>query len=168
VPRNDDALTVSEPSSKPIRLGVTRSSRAGSWSVPDGEPQLWARFDGGLAVQALQGQGEFFIAGVTWRDQHDNLVVLRQLVLWADDRERWPTALDAVEASLRQAVEADDFQSVLGRAWAALLVGDDTHESLLSDAAARLARDAATLSGYPPETQAIAEAVQERLGADAE
>lgn len=131
-------------------------------------PHLWALFDRSLIMQALQGHGEFFIPNGTYREQHDETLVLRQLVLWADDREKWPVALAAVESTLRQSAEANDLQKVVGLAWAALLVGDDMHEVLLTDEAVQLAGIAATQPGYPPETEAIAQAVRHRLAADSE
>lgn len=131
-------------------------------------PHLWALFDRGFVIQALQGQGEFFLPSVTYREQHDEALVLRQLVLWADDREKWPVAQAAVEGALREAAEANDLQKVVGLAWAALLVGDDVHEVLLTDEAVQLAGLAATQPGHPPETEAIARAVRHRLDADTE
>ena len=131
-------------------------------------PYIWGLFDRGFIIPSLHGDGEFFIPNATYRDQHDEALVLRQLVLWADDREKWPVALAAVESTLRQATEANDSQKVLGLAWAALLVGDDMHEVLLTDQAAQLAGLAAMQPGYPPETEAIAQAVRHRLDADTE
>ena len=131
-------------------------------------PRLWAWFDDGLAVQALRGEGEFFIPGVTWRDRHDELLVLRHLVLWADDRESWPSALASVEGAMQQATDAGDFKTVVGLAWAALLVGDDMHEALLTDKAVQLAIHAARLPGHLAETQAVAEAVIHLLESDTE
>ena len=104
-------------------------------------------------MQALLGDVEFFIPGATRRDQHDDLLVLHQLALWADERENWPSALAAVETALRQAADVDDLRIALGLAWAALLVGDDIHEALLTDNATQLARRAATSPGYPAETE---------------
>jgi hypothetical protein len=131
-------------------------------------PKLWGWFDRGLIVAALHGHGEFFIPGVTWRERHDRQLVLRQLILWADDREQWSITLGAVETALREAADPDNQPEAIDLAWAAVLVGDDMHEELLTDTARLLARDLSSKSGYPPETQAQAEALSEKLGRGAD
>jgi len=128
------------------------------------DPRVWGWFDKGEIIPALRGHDDYFIPGPTWRERHDELLVLRQLVLWADDRDEWPIALRAVETALRLTIEAGDEPDALGLAWAAVLVGDNMHETLLTEEAMSLVRDISAVSDCSPETRAVAEALIERLG----
>jgi hypothetical protein len=127
-------------------------------------PTLWARFDRGEAVSAIEGSGEYFIGSVTDRDRHDETLVLRQLAYWADEREKWPEPLAAVEKAIDLAVADGEVPKALGIGWAAMLVENGTHEALLTGRATEIIRDLAARDGLETEAEAVALCIRERLG----
>ena len=123
--------------------------------------RIWSWFDQGDAVSAILGVGDFRIHSHTWRSQHDDLLVLRELCGWADDRDRWPDARAAVAQAISESPTSD---AALGLVWAAFLVGDDLHEQLVTEDQASTVLDGVDLSeSASDEDQAVRRAVRDRI-----
>ncbi len=84
-------------------------------------------FESGNATNALLGRGPYFVAETTYRDQHDRLLVLDQLLRWADPRDRLDTAGHAFMEALRTTVADSDITAAYDLVWSYLLVRKD-HE----------------------------------------
>lgn len=48
--------------------------------------KIWKWFDEGNIVNVLIGRKDYFIPDVTFRDRHDLMLVIRQLLLWSKAR----------------------------------------------------------------------------------
>jgi len=81
-------------------------------------PELWAQFDAGHALEALCGQGKFFFPHHTYRTWHDDSFVLSQLCDWAADRGKVREASDAFMAALREHLVAERVDWVFSLVWA--------------------------------------------------
>ena len=143
-----------------------RSRVSTSGKIAPVNERLWRWFDNGHAVEALLGREGHFIPSVTYRERHDDVLVLNQLASWADDRGRWDELVQAVDDAVRQAVADDDLRTGFGIAWAAIIVGDDTSNAMFDPSAMLQVLDEAMrdYEGSDPEVAAIAERVLPRLG----
>jgi hypothetical protein len=123
--------------------------------------RIWSWFDQGNAVSAILGVGDFRIHSHTWRSHHDDLLVLRELCGWADDRDQWPAARAAVAQAIS---ESPTSNAALGLVWAAFLVGDGLHEQLVTEDQASTVLDGGDLSeSASDDDQAVRQAVRDRV-----
>lgn len=122
--------------------------------------RLWRAFDDGHAVACLLGDGDWLIRDYTWGD-HDALLVVGQLVDWAEARDKAADAGSALrEAVSRAAVRdvAEAYQIV----WTVIVIEDDGGQPVPvtgRDLAALLPPIPATAG---PETRGIAKRLQDR------
>jgi hypothetical protein len=93
-------------------------------------PMIQAWFDDRKAVEALLGEGEFFIGGTTYRATHDRLLVIRQLLLWAVEHDGWNQAAVALDEAIARLVEEQSVREAFDLVWCYLLVRRDMNEEL--------------------------------------
>lgn len=51
--------------------------------------RLFRLFDKGKAKDSLLGENEYFIPDVTYRDKHNSVLVLDQLILWCEENNKY-------------------------------------------------------------------------------
>jgi len=63
--------------------------------------QIWSWFEDGKVEEALRGNGSFFIPDITFREEHNLILVIGQLILWATgvNAQKAAEAFDAVVRS---------------------------------------------------------------------
>ena len=84
--------------------------------------KLWTWFERGQAPQALCGQREFFIGNHTYRDRHDDGLVLDQLSDWAATNEKPDEASSAFTQALRDHLSAGRGSDVIGLVWSYMVL----------------------------------------------
>lgn len=130
--------------------------------------QLGHWFDSGHVTEALLGGEPYFIAETTFRDRHDRVLVVDQLLLWAADRDRLDEAARAFMNALRTAVGDGDVWAAYDLIWAYLLVRADhgTDLALNTDDVRRALDEADRLEdGALASVLAIRDQVRDELAA---
>lgn len=119
--------------------------------------KMWAWFEQGRASQALRGQGDFFVANNTYRDRHDDGLVLSQLSDWVAASGSATHASSALSEALEAHLEAGRAERVVGLVWAYMVASQYQEMSFALDlgrvreilAAAELVEDApSALAGF--------------------
>lgn len=132
--------------------------------------QICEWFESGHIADAILGAPPFFLGEVTYRESHDRVLVLDQLVLWAKDERRRREAVAGLRASLEATLLDDDSWAAYDIVWSYLLVADDRGFGLPIDFV-ELAGFLDELGSQHPgiadddAVAAIRERVRERLGA---
>lgn len=90
--------------------------------------QLAQWFDAGKAKEALLGSDTYFLPETTYRDRHDRLLAVDQLLLWATRHGRVQDFAKAFLAALETAVADHDAWTAYDLVWSYLLVRRD-HET---------------------------------------
>jgi hypothetical protein len=75
--------------------------------------RLWKLFDAGRAADSLRGSGSYFVADVTYRNEHDRILVIGQMLDWAQTRGLPDAVLAAVSLVVEAAVEELEFDAAL-------------------------------------------------------
>jgi hypothetical protein len=114
--------------------------------------QITRWFDEGHAKEAILGGEPFFVPETTFRDRHDRVLVLDQLLLWAVERGRATEARSAILDALKAAAADADHWGAYDLVWSYLLVIKD-HETVVAlDSAEILAvLDELDAASDPPE-----------------
>lgn len=68
--------------------------------MSDANSELFKFFDQGKIKESIIGKRNFFIPGITFREHHDRLLVLRQLSLWAENSKKIEDASLSVESAI--------------------------------------------------------------------
>lgn len=108
--------------------------------------QSW--FAQGKAVEALCGLGDYFSPDVTYREEHDFVLAVGELLEWARTGHR-EAATRAFEAALITLLDAERFENALRLLRSYLVLQNETptplplDESGLASRFGRAARDAA-------------------------
>lgn len=130
-------------------------------------PKLWQAFDEGRTAEALLGTGGTFIPNATYRDKHDDTLVIDQLLDWAADRNGWDVAAGAFTTALSRPTEAGDREGAYGLVLAYLLVTEDRQEVLPVDPASLRAAleevDRRSASADEERLRPLIDAVRQRL-----
>lgn len=71
------------------------------------------RFNEGLIVDSLLGGGDFFIPDNTFKDRHDDLLVMLWLTEWADNEQKKYKISFAIDKILCDFVEKNDIERYL-------------------------------------------------------
>lgn len=87
-------------------------------------------FESGHAADALVGAPPYFIPDSMYRDQHARLLVLRQLIGWAQTKGALDDAVKAFVEAIAQTVSNEDPSSAYDLAWCLILQSADEGLSL--------------------------------------
>ena len=87
-------------------------------------PQFRSWFSQGKIAEALSGLGNYFVAGVTYRDTHDFILAVGELLDWAKE-EHQKEAARGFETALETLFQTDVFRSGLRLMRAYQLMGED-------------------------------------------
>ena len=93
--------------------------------------QEW--FELGQIVEALLGLNKFFIPDVTDRSAHDRILIVRQLLSWANTEKKKETATKGMENALNNVAGNNDVWSLLDIILSYLLVTESNNEVLPLD-----------------------------------
>lgn len=85
--------------------------------------RLWSAFERRLAVEALIGDGDFFVPNATYREYHNRPLALRQLVLWAQERDAFGIAEEAIIQAVREFLSRSRLEDAIDLLWSLLVVG---------------------------------------------
>lgn len=88
-------------------------------------PRIRSWLRSGLAVDALVGGQGFFIPGVMFSNEHDRILIVNQLLTWAEDENEFERAADAVEGAIERLLREGDIAGAVDIVWTYVLVVDD-------------------------------------------
>ncbi|MGH7487580.1 MAG: hypothetical protein ACREMY_18550 [bacterium] len=92
--------------------------------------QIWRWFDAGEIREALDSEGEFVLPDVTYRDQHDQLLVIDQLFDWAKARSRTSAAAEELQNAIERYASAGDVMRAARAILTYLIVQRDRGETI--------------------------------------
>jgi hypothetical protein len=95
--------------------------------------RIWDWFNHGKIADALRGQNEFFIPGVTYRENHDEILVIGQLIAWAQETDGLEKATSDFESTVSELLNEGQVEKALGLVWSYLIVSRDQRSSLSLD-----------------------------------
>lgn len=75
--------------------------------------RIWKWFDSGDILNALIGSNKYFIPDVTYRDSHDLILILSQLILWADNTNNNEIAANELEKYIHTVINNDELEKAL-------------------------------------------------------
>ncbi|WP_300672769.1 hypothetical protein [Desulfoluna sp.] len=87
--------------------------------------QITKWFDKGNIKEAIIGEKPFFIPDVTYRDKHDRILVLRQLLLWADMNNNGFEVATIIQQTIVDLCSFDKICETLDIVWCFLLIKED-------------------------------------------
>lgn len=98
--------------------------------MTDINPKIWNWFDNEKIDQAILGQGNYFIPSVTYRDQHDRLLIFRQLLEWANNEEKVEKATACFDLILNNLEKSNSLRTALDVVWSYLICENDMGKKL--------------------------------------
>ena len=113
--------------------------------------RIWNWFDNAYFHQALCGEGDFFIPEITYRDEHDQTLIVDQLFQWAKGRDRERDAAEALEQVIAEYASSGDIIRASRLVLIYMIVADERGETL-GIQREDLASSLATLIARHPET----------------
>jgi hypothetical protein len=132
-------------------------------------PRVAGWFEAGDISEALLGEGSFFIPDTTYRDQHDRLLVLDQLLRWGVGPRRELAAGEAFLDALARAVHRKDGWLAYDLVWCHLLAARESERQLPLDLdAVRRCLDEVDASADAPSDATIALRSSVRTALDAD
>jgi len=95
--------------------------------------QIRSWFDQDRIAEAILGGEPYFLHSLTWIGDHDRLLVLRQLIAWADDQQKRERAAAGLRAALVTALTDDDAWTVYDVLWSYFIVAKSNPGALPVD-----------------------------------
>jgi len=95
--------------------------------------QVRSWFDQDRIAEAILGGEPYFIGGHTWIGDHDRLLVLRELIAWADEERERERAAAGFGSALVTALADDDAWSVYDILWCYFIVSKSNPSALPLD-----------------------------------
>jgi len=130
--------------------------------------RIWGWFDAGKIREALEGKGEFFQPEVTYRDEHDQVLVIDQLFDWAKKHGRERQAAEIFEYVVTKAAGASELEA--SRLLLRYFIVENDREETIGVDVDRLAENLATAMKRHPgglvndeQTRGVVLAVADRL-----
>jgi hypothetical protein len=96
-------------------------------------PKIRRWLDRGDGVEALLGEGEYFVLDPGWGG-HDVVLVVNQLFNWAELASRSEAAGSVLTEAVKQLVDKGDLSGAVTLIWAYVVIGDDRGLTLPIDA----------------------------------
>jgi hypothetical protein len=131
--------------------------------------KIWGWFDAGKIGEALEGKAEFFLPDVTYRDEHDQVLVIDQLFDWAKRHGRERQAAEIFEYVVTKAAGAGELVQASRLLLTYLVVENDREDTIGVDVDS-LAENLATVIKRHPgclvndeQTRGVVLAVADRL-----
>jgi hypothetical protein len=98
------------------------------WIMKNNKIRSW--FDSGDIAKALMGIDDYFVSDVTNRIEHNRILVVRQLLHWADTEAKQSEAAEAIEEAVRQVARKNDLVVMLDLILSFSLVTETDHKTL--------------------------------------
>jgi hypothetical protein len=95
--------------------------------------RIWDWFNHGKIADALRGQNEFFIPGVTYRENHDEILVIGQLIAWAQETGHAEKASSDFESTVSELLNQGQVEKAVGIVLSYLIVSKDQRGDLPID-----------------------------------
>ena len=92
--------------------------------------QSW--FSQGKAIEALCGQGDYFVAGITWRDEHDFILALGELLDWARKGHQEDAAM-AFQSAIERLLSANQLKAALRLLRSYAILREETSDTMAFD-----------------------------------
>jgi hypothetical protein len=89
--------------------------------------------DSGHAVNVLLGTDRFFIPSVSFREEHDRILAIDQLMGWAFDTNQTQAAADALHAAVNRTITSGDIERAVDLLLAYFIVAGDRGDHLPLD-----------------------------------
>ncbi len=87
---------------------------------------LYQAFDANQGVEAILGLNGYFMASVTYKDKHDDITVISEMIEWAINTNNLVKLDDYLIQSMDYLVENNDTNNMLGTALSyAIVIVDD-------------------------------------------
>jgi hypothetical protein len=128
--------------------------------------RLWTAFERRLAVEALIGDGDFFVPNVTYREHHNRPLALRQLAIWAQERSASATAEKAIVQAVRQLIRQARFEDAIDLVWSLIIlwrandvklpISPGRFRSLMNDVI-----ESGSVESLSPQSRATLESIRE-------
>jgi hypothetical protein len=95
--------------------------------------RIWGWFSNGHVCDALLGRGGYFIADVTYREEHDLSLIFSQLFSWAEESGRESDAARGIESVIHKLLLEGAVREALNLAWSYLVVAEERGKNLPLD-----------------------------------
>ncbi len=95
--------------------------------------RIFEYFKQGKIKDAILGENNFFIPSVTFREQHDRLLVFRQLCIWSETNKKANEASRSVEEIIEELYSQGNLLEMIDVVWCFLLVYEDGQCALSID-----------------------------------
>lgn len=89
-----------------------------------GNAKIRSWFTAGQIAEAILGDGAFFIPDIDDSTAHDRLLVLGQLLDWADEEDHWEAAVRGIDDALNRSLKRHERADVLDIAICLLTLAD--------------------------------------------
>lgn len=90
-------------------------------------------FNQGKIKEAIIGSKNYFVPDVTYREQHDRLLIIRQLCVWAQENRKIGEASLSIEAVIDELYSMGKIFEILDVIWCFLLVHEESCCALTVD-----------------------------------